>query len=32
LRATDGREYTLRDTPVHAAIYHPAEEILALWA
>jgi len=30
LRSTDGREYTLRDTPVHAAVYHPAEETLAL--
>ena len=29
---TDGREYTLRDTPLHTAIYHPAEETLALWA
>ncbi len=31
LRSTDGRRYTLRDTPLHAAIYHPAEETLALW-
>jgi chlorite dismutase len=31
LRSTDGREYTLRDTPVHTAIFHPAEETLALW-
>ncbi len=30
LRATDGRPYTLRDTPVHSAIYRPAEETLAL--
>jgi chlorite dismutase len=32
LRSTDGREYTLRDTPLHTAVYHPAEETLALWA
>jgi len=31
LRATEGRRYTLRDTPLHTAIYHPAEETLALW-
>jgi chlorite dismutase len=31
LRDTDGRRYTLRDTPLHTAIYHPAEETLALW-
>jgi chlorite dismutase len=31
LRGTDGRQYTLRDTPLHTAIYHPAEETLALW-
>ena len=31
LRSTEGRRYTLRDTPVHTAIYHPAEETLALW-
>jgi len=31
LRDTEGRRYTLRDTPLHTAIYHPAEEILALW-
>ena len=31
LRDTAGRPYTLRDTPLHTAIYHPAEEILALW-
>ncbi len=30
LRSTDGRQYTLRDTPLHTAIYHPAEETLAL--
>ena len=32
LRSTDGREYTLRDTPLHTVIYHPAEETLALFA
>ncbi len=31
LRDTEGRRYTLRDTPLHSAIYHPAEETLALW-
>ena len=31
LRGTQGRAYTLRDTPVHTAIYHPAEETLELW-
>ncbi len=31
LRSTDGRSYTLRDTPLHTAIYHPAEETLKLW-
>jgi len=31
LRATDGRRYTLRDTPLHTGLYHPAEETLALW-
>ncbi len=31
LRSTEGRRYTLRDTPLHAAVYHPAEETLALW-
>lgn len=30
LRSTDGRPYTLRDTPLHTALYHPAEETLAL--
>jgi chlorite dismutase len=32
LRSTDARIYTLRDTPVHTAIYYPAEEIAALWS
>jgi chlorite dismutase len=31
LRDTEGRRYTLRDTPLHTAIHHPAEETLALW-
>jgi chlorite dismutase len=31
LRASEARRYTLRDTPVHTAMYHPAEETLALW-
>jgi chlorite dismutase len=30
LRDTEARRYTLRDTPLHTAIYHPAEETLAL--
>jgi len=31
LRDSDARRFTLRDTPVFTAIYHPAEETLALW-
>jgi chlorite dismutase len=31
LRSTEVRRYTLRDTPLHVGIYHPAEETLALW-
>jgi len=31
LRASEARRYTLRDTPLHTAIYHPAEETLSLW-
>ena len=31
LRDTEARRYTLRDTPVYTAVYHPAEETLALW-
>jgi chlorite dismutase len=31
LRDTEARRYTMRDTPLHTAIYHPAEETLALW-
>jgi chlorite dismutase len=31
LRDTEARRFTLRDTPLHTAIYHPAEEPLNLW-
>ena len=31
LRDTEARRHTLRDTPLHTAIYHPAEEALRLW-
>ncbi len=31
LRGTEVRRYTLRDTPLHLAIHHPAEETFALW-
>jgi chlorite dismutase len=31
LRDTEARRYTLRDTPLHTAIYHPAQETLKLW-
>lgn len=31
LRGTEVRRYTERDTPLYTAIYHPAEETLALW-
>ena len=31
LRDTDARRYTLRDTPLYTALYHPARETLALW-
>jgi chlorite dismutase len=31
LRDTEARRYTLRDTPLHTGIYHPAEVTLALW-
>ncbi|HLO33737.1 MAG TPA: chlorite dismutase family protein [Anaerolineales bacterium] len=31
LRDTEARRFTLRDTPLHTAIYHPAEETLQLW-
>jgi chlorite dismutase len=32
LRSSDARAYTLSDTPVHTALYHPADETLALWS
>jgi chlorite dismutase len=31
LRATDGRAYTERDTPLHTGVHLPAEQALALW-
>lgn len=31
LRSTEGRRFTERDTPITTAVYHPAEETLALW-
>ncbi len=31
LRDTEARRYTLRDTPVYTAVYHPAAQTLALW-
>lgn len=31
LRAAEGRPYTVRDTPVHTCIWHPAQETLALF-
>jgi chlorite dismutase len=31
LRDTEARRFTERDTPLFTAIYHPAEETLALW-
>ena len=31
LRNTEARRFTLRDTPLHTAIYRPAEETLSLW-
>ena len=31
LRSTEVRRYTLRDTPVSAAVHRPAEEILSMW-
>jgi chlorite dismutase len=31
LRDTEARRYTQRDTPLCTAVYHPAEETLALW-
>ena len=31
LRGTQGRKYTLRDTPIYTAIHAPMDEILANW-
>jgi chlorite dismutase len=31
LRSTEARRFTLKDTPNFSAVYHPAEETLALW-
>lgn len=31
LRSSEVRRYTERDTPIYTAVYHPAEETLALW-
>jgi chlorite dismutase len=31
LRDTEARRFTLKDTPLHTAIYHPPEETLKLW-
>ena len=31
LRGSEGRRYTERDTPIFTAMYHRAEETLALW-
>ncbi len=31
LRRTEARRYTERDTPLHAAVYHPEDEALALF-
>jgi len=31
LRSSEARRYTRRDTPLHTAIYHPAEETLSIW-
>jgi chlorite dismutase len=31
LRDTEARRYTLQDTPVYTAIYHPAKDTMALW-
>jgi chlorite dismutase len=32
LRSTEARRYTLRDTPLTTALYHPPAETLGLWA
>lgn len=31
LRSSEARRFTERDTPIFTAVYHPAEETLALW-
>jgi chlorite dismutase len=31
LRDTEARRFTLRDTPLFTAVFHPADETLALW-
>lgn len=31
LRSTEARRYTLRDTPIYAAVYQPAEQFLETW-
>ncbi|NIR65414.1 MAG: chlorite dismutase family protein [candidate division Zixibacteria bacterium] len=31
LRSSEARRFTLRDTPLYTAIYHPAEETLSIW-
>lgn len=31
LRSSEARRFTLRDTPIYTALWHPAEETLALW-
>lgn len=31
LRGSEGRQYTLRDAPLHACVWHPAGEALALF-
>jgi len=31
LRMTEGRRFTLGDTPVHTAVYHTPEEALSIW-
>lgn len=31
LRGTEGRKYTLRDTPIYTAIHLPVDEITSLW-
>ena len=31
LRDSEARRYTLRDTPLYTALYHPAGQTLGLW-